>query len=1048
MMTRRFRALAVAMGAALAMLAPPAGGQATGTGRIAGVVRDSASGLPLGAVQVLVTGTRLGAQTNEAGRYTIAGVPVGTHSIESRRVGYRSGRVANVQVTSGGTAEVDIRVSQNVLSLEAIVTTGLVDPTSGTRVPFTVGRVTAEDTPVPAANAMETIQGKIAGVSITPSGQPGGGTNIMLRSPTSISKSSAPLVVVDGVIQSQSFDGSSADLESMDIESVEVVKGAAAASLYGSRASSGVIQIRTKRGSSLASGATNITLRSEVGSSSLGGKMDFANYHYYLTNAAGEYVNAAGTVVPRAQRVPKPIYSRFQDTPYRDATYDQVSEFFNPSLNFKNSVTVSQNTGRTNWLLSFNESKDGGVVLNSGTFKQDNIRLNLDHQLRDDLKLSFSGYHSRANRLNLSDNTFFALINQAPDIDLRQPDPDGTPYIFQPDPEGREGNPLYVLATEENTRRRNRTQGAVEARYAPLSWLTFDSNVSYDRSDRRRDYFLDAGRRSSSGAISAGQITRATGLTDALNASASANLLGSFGDFTMRSTLRALIERETNDTTTATGTDFATPGVTSLNNAKRSTVTSGIEDIRSTGYAATGAIDYQGKYIVDGLVRRDGSSLFGPESRWNVYHRVSGAYRMTEESWWPFAAISEFKLRASQGTAGGRPNFNDQFETFNYLVGGGLEKRTLGNRFLKPETATETELGVDMIVKDRYSLQLSYARNRVTDQLLLVPLSAPLGFQSQWQNAGTVEGNTLEGTFEASIIRRTNLSWRMGIVADRSRNKITEFKPACFQTNVIGFRCAGESLGAMYGFKFIGDGSELPADVAARANEFQRNDEGLLVWVGPGNAFTDGEKKQLWGTSTTIGSSNYAWGMPIALKDAKGNASVVKIGEGTPDFHVGFSNNVTWKSFSLYGLVDVVKGGAIYNQTNQRMFQYGRSADVDQTGKPQELKKTVDYYVALYSANSPTSYFVQPAGYVKLREMSLRYKVSGKPLGALSRLGARGASVGIIGRNLLTWTNYGGYDPEVSDAVQTEVGVPNAIRLDSFGYPRYRTFTGSVQLEF
>jgi hypothetical protein len=283
----------------------------------------------------------------------------------------------------------------------------------------------------------------------------------------------------------------------------------------------------------------------------------------------------------------------------------------------------------------------------------------------------------------------------------------------------------------------------------------------------------------------------------------------------------------------------------------------------------------------------------------------------------------------------------------------------------------------------------------------------------------------------------------MGIVADRSRNKITELNVACFTTNTIGYRCGGESLGAMYGFRFIQDATELPAGVGARANEFQRNDDGILVWVGAGNQFTEGESKKLWGTSTTIGGTSYAWGMPITQRDATGSAAVVKIGEGTPDFHVGFSNNVTWKDFSLYGLIDVVKGGAIYNQTTQRMYQYGRSSDVDQAGKPQELKKTVDYYVALYAANSPTSYFVQPAGFVKLREMSLRYRLGSNVLAPLSRFGARGASIGIIGRNLLTWTDYRGYDPEVNDS-----DFPNTIRLDSFGYPRYRTFTGSVQLDF
>ncbi|HET7187597.1 MAG TPA: carboxypeptidase regulatory-like domain-containing protein, partial [Gemmatimonadaceae bacterium] len=791
-MPRSSRLLAAMLLAALPALSPPAGAQAPAPGRITGLVLDSASGRPLAAVQVFVTGTRLGGATNDAGRFVIGNVPAGTVALEARRVGYRGGRIASVNVPAGGTADVEFRLTTIALTLEAVVTTGVVDPTSGTRVPFTVGRVNSEDAPVPAANAIETIQGKIAGVSVTPSGQPGSGTNILLRSPTSISKSTSPLIVVDGVILSQSFDGSSADLESMDIESVEVVKGAAAASLYGSRAASGVIQIRTRRGASNAEGATQTTLRSEVGKNSLGGKINWATEHYYLTNASGQYVDAAGNVVARAQRVAKPVYARFQDTPYADPIYDQVDRFFNPGTFFKNTVTLSQRAGRTNWLLSFNNNKEGGVVLNSGAYDQNNIRLNLDHQLRDDFKLSFSGYHNRSQRQNLYGDTFFDLINQAPDVDLLVPDPDGTPYLFQGDPEGREENPLYVLATEDNVRRRTRTQGSIEARWTPLSWFNLDGNVSYDRSDRRNNFFLDAGLKTEGfGTGGLGEIAQGVGQTDAINAAVSANFLQSVGDFTLRSTLRALMERENNEFTYADGTVFATPGVRSLSNATITRDSSSIEEIRSTGYAATAAADYRGKYIFDALVRRDGSSLFGPENRWNVYHRLSGAYRMAEESWWPVKSISEFKLRASQGTAGGRPDFDDQFETFDFIAGGGLRKSTLGNKFLKPEHATETEIGLDMIVKERYSLQLSYAKNKVVDQLVQIPLSAFYGYTSQWQNAGTVEGNTIEATLEAQVLSRPTLSWRMGFVADRSRNKITEFNRSCFQTNTIGYRCAG-----------------------------------------------------------------------------------------------------------------------------------------------------------------------------------------------------------------------------------------------------------------
>lgn len=1046
-MPRVFRALVVLLLAVAPFCYSSAHAQGVisgAPGRITGVVLDSASGRPLGGVQIAISGTRLGATTNDAGRFTIAGVAPGTYTLETRRVGYRARRISNVSVTEGGSAEVEIRLVPIALTLEAVVTTGLVDPTSGTRVPFTVGRVDAENAPVPATNAVETIQGKIAGVTVMPSGQPGSGTNILLRSPTSISKSTSPLIVVDGVILSQSFDASTADLESLDIESVEVVKGAAASSLYGSQAASGVIQISTRRASNLADGTTAITVRSEVGSNALAGKIDWARNHYYRTNAAGEYVDTAGLVVPRADREDKPIYARFQDTPYRDPVYDQVDRFFNPGQFYKNSATVSQNAGRTNWLLSLVNTREDGVVLNSGAYDQTNVRLNLDHRLRENLQLSFSGYHNRSNRKNLYGDTFFDLINQAPDIDLRVPDPDGTPYIFQGDPAGREENPLYVLATEENARRRSRTQGNIGARFAPFEWLSLDGNVSYDRSDRRTNFFLDQGIKTEGfGTGGVGEISQTTGTTDAINAAFSTNLLGRVGGLTLRSTLRALMQRESNQVTTAEGNTFSTPGVRSLSNAQQRFVSSTLEEIRSTGYAATAAADYNGRYILDGLVRRDGSSLFGPLERWKVYNRVSGAYRVAEEPWWPIASITELKLRASRGTAGGRPDFDDQFETFEFLDGGGLQKSTLGNKFLKPEHATETELGVDMIFRERYSLQLSYARNRVVDQLVQIPLAGFYGYTSQWQNAGTVEGNTVEGTIEAQIIRRPAISWRMGLVADRSRNRITEFNRSCFTTNTIGFRCAGETLGAMYGFRFIRSPDELPAGAQARASEFQPNSDGLLVWVGPGNDPTQGETSQLWGKSATIGTANYKWGMPITLRDASGSASVVKIGDGNPDFHFGVSNNVTWHDLSFYALVDAQRGGNVYNQTNQRMYQWGRSADVDQAGKPQELKKPVEYYAELYAANDPTDYFVEPGGYVKLREMSVRYRLGSRLLGPLTRFGARGVTLGIVGRNLLTFTDYKGYDPEVSDS-----DFPTTIKLDSFGYPRYRTFTGSIQIEF
>jgi TonB-linked SusC/RagA family outer membrane protein len=977
----------------------------------------------------------------------VVNVPAGPRVVDARRIGFQPAAPRTVTVVEGGTVTADFRLREAALTLQALVTTGVVDPTSGTRVPFTVGRVDAAQLPVPATNALESIQGKIAGVTVVPSGQPGSGTNIMLRSPTSINKGNTPLIVVDGVIQSQAFGASSADLEALDIESIEVVKGAAGASLFGSRASAGVIQIRTKRGTNVAEGTTRYNLRSEVGSNQLGGKLGWAEHHYYLTNAQGQYVNAAGAVVPRTQRVARPTWQRFQDVAYGDPIYDQVDRFFDPGQFYKNSLNISQNGGRTNWFLSLVNNREDGVVLNSGRYVQNDLRLNLDHQALERLKISFSGYHSRSNRQELYGDTFFDLINQAPDVDLRRPDPDGTPYFYQPDPEGREENPLYVLATEDNKRRRARTQGSLEAMFTPRSWLTFDGNISYDRSDRRNNFFLDQGLKTEpypTGGI--GQLTQTTGTTNTINAAASMNLIGRTGGLTLRSTTRALLESEENEVTTAEGSDFAVPGVRSLNNARTRFVSSSTETIKASGYFFTLGADYDGKYVAEGLVRRDGSSLFGANERWNTYYRLSGAWRVSEERWWMFPALNEFKLRASQGTAGGRPSFTDQYETFSFNAAGGVLKQNLGNRNLRPELATETEFGLDAIVKERYSLQLSYARSLVTDQLIQVPLAGFYGYGQQWQNAGTIKGNTIEGTLEAQIVRRPDVSWRLGLVADRTRNTVTEFNRSCFTTNTIAFRCAGVGLGEMYGFSYIKDRSQLPAADKARANEFDVNDEGLLVWVGvdprtgqPKN-FRQGVDSVLgWGRSSTGLSRAYGWGLPITLRDSTGAEAVVRIGDGNPRFRYGVSNNVTWKNFDVFTLVDVQVGGQAYNQTNQRMYQWARSKDVDQTGKPEELKKPVEYYVALYAANNPTDYFVENNGFVKLREVSVRYRLGGRALSLISPFGARGASISLIGRNLLTWTDYKGYDPEVGGTL---------VRLDSFDYPRYRTFTGTIEITF
>jgi TonB-linked SusC/RagA family outer membrane protein len=980
-------------------------------------------------------GTAFTTLTNDNGDYVLAGVPAGTYTLQAARLGYADAFRENVRIRDDGIELVDFALRISALAMDELVVTGMVDPTSARRVAFTVGRLSAEALPTPSANAISSIQGKIAGASIITPAQPGAGINIVLRSPTSINRSNTPLFVVDGVVLASTFGRSSTDLSSLDIESIEVVKGAAAASLYGSRAAAGVIQIRTRRGTGAGMEGTQVTVRTELGIDQLGRRIDLARHHNYLVNAQGQYVDANGNVVERNNRVLRPASERFLDVPYADPIYDHVEQFFDPGRFNTNSVTIAGRSENTNFFAAFGNHSMGGVVLDHGGYSRNDLRLNLDHSLGANLRFSFSGYHMRSDREELPSETFFQLVQQAPDANLLERDPDGTKYIWAPDQLGVTPNPLYELVTSQDDEERVRTLGNVELRWSPVGWFNMEGTFSYDRSDRTTRFYFPRGRKTNITSWQDGAVNRGNGLTTAINSALTAQFRGSWQDLSARLTLRALQEKEDYEWVSTRVRGLAVEGVPDLDAGTIPLVSGSTQEISAQGFFAITNFDYQGKYIGDVLVRRDGSSLFGPEERWHTYYRASGAWRMAEEPWWTIGAIDEFKLRYSIGTAGGRPSYGDRFETYSFTDGGGVTKSTLGNRFLKPERTTEQEFGIDAIIRNRFSVQLSHARQTTEDQLIAVPLPAAFGFSSQWQNAGTVVGTTWEATFEAAVVDRANLRWSLGLVADRSRHEITEFNRRCFRTGSGSafFRCAGETLGTMYGTRFLTSASELPEGLPA--NQFQVNDDGLLVWVGEGGNW----RNHQWGTSASIEETTYFWGMPILQLDEGGSSAVVRIGDSNPDFNWGLSSNLRYGNLTVYALVNSQVGGDVYNRTKQRMYQYFRSGDTDQAGRPQELKKTTDYYSTLYAANLINQWFVEPAGYVKLREVSLRYRVPRTALERLAGVGISEASIFATGRNLFTWSDYSGYD--------SEAGTPLA-RIDDFVYPQYRTMTMGLEIRF
>ncbi|MEX2610682.1 MAG: SusC/RagA family TonB-linked outer membrane protein [Gemmatimonadota bacterium] len=1041
--------LAAALGLALSAPAPLT---AQETGTITGAVTDSETGQPLQGVQVFLPGTQLGFPTGENGRFLIQNVPAGTYRVQTQLIGYTSETQRDVVVPAGGTVEVNFELGQSVLSIDNVVVTGVSDPIEGVKIPFSVGRISEQDLKaVPATSALNSLQGKVAGVNmIQGTGQPGNEASIMLRTPTSIENEQAPMIIVDGVIMSSTMEygGSTVDLESLDIQDVEIVKGAAAASLYGSRAAAGVINITTSRGQGLALDQTRISGRAEIGRST-SPKFEYNKHHRWVVNENGDFTDYDGNVVPREERVPD--FDLFYDNPYKQI-YDNLSGLYQPGAYMNGALNLSHNAASSNFLASVNRLDEEGSLAAPSGFVRNSGRLNLDHRLADDFSFAVSTNYSRSVQNDLSGTSFWNMYMWPVDINLNVRDPATGLFPQQPDSTYNSEHPFWNAQTRESEDRRTRTLISGDARYNPFSWLSMSGNASYDRSEIFDYRYTAKGIPQSidndDPNPSSGSLARDAQLTDNYNGYLSVNGIWQLGDLTLRNTARGLFEREKRDRFSASGSNLGIPGIEDLSVAMNQSVSSSLIEIRANGFSLNTGADYAGKYIGDFLVRRDGSSLFGPEERWQTYYRAAGAWRMSEEAWWPFEALSEFKPRAAIGTAGGRPGFSAQYETWSVSCNDescSVAKNTLGNRRLAPEHTTEIEFGTDMVILDKYSVELTYAMQETTGQIIGLPTPAYTGYSTRYFNTGVFSGETLEATVQASLVNRPGLSWTTTVVGDKLWSRIDEWNRACYATGEAGQLnfCEGSSTSDFWGFRHLTSLNE--SMIVARhgsdvAGNFQINDDGYLVPVGAGNDYTDGVEKDLWGTKVAIGDHEYDWGLPIVELDDAGAPLKQKLGSFLPDFQLGWLNNVTWGGLNLHAQVHSQVGGKVYNYTKQRLYQHERDVDLDQSGKPTELKKPDPYYQNIYNRADATNHFAEDGTFVKLRSLSALYRLNSGQLDAIG-IGRFASSIGlgIVGRNLLTLTGYSGFDPEVGNVTN---------RFDDFSWPNTRTFTGTVEITF
>jgi len=1051
--------------------------EAQQTGTVQGVVLDATTQRPLSSVQVTIQGSSIGTLTNAQGRFQLVNVPAGAQTVRVELVGYAA-QNRQIAVTGGQATTANISLEQTAIALREVVVTGV----SGgamerAKVPFSVSQVTAEQMPVQGVNPLSQLQGKVPGANISStSGRPGVAPEVILRGPQSINASGrgqGPLYIVDGIVLGSSI----ADLNPADIESVEVVKGAAASTLYGSRAASGVIQITTRRGVAGLDGV-RFTARSELGVNDIERDFGIARFHPFLLDETGtrfcvvdaygsantcsrtiDYsaealrINNAGdaALTPPAFPVDPgaatsgPILRRaFLTGRWPGTTYNAVDQIVDPKPIALNDFSMSGRVGATTFFSSVGHSRQGGAIMGLTGYERLNGRVNLTHRVGDDWSFDVNSYVSRSTQDGANQEeggrSFFRLTRTPAIVDITRRDDQGRLFI-RPNI-GSAGvqneNPLYWL---ENVRRddvRWRVLGGGTVRYTPLAWLETDATFNVDRLNLNYLQYRNRGFRTTNPdpATNEGYIFNGVDNTQSLNTAAGILLRPNVGDFlSSRFTLRWLYEQQNFDRRWIEGNFLRVSEVTSGANATQNqSIVSSQNETRQMSVSAGTFLDFLDRYTVDLAVRHDGSSRFGADQRWQTYWRASGAWLMAREDWFPSDVMSGFTMRASYGTAGNVPSYSAQYETFTIGAGGSLSAQTLGNPNLRPEVVTEVEAGIDLELLERYGLTVTYANSLARDQILPVPLSLATGFPRQWQNAGELRNETWEASLTLPIVQARGLSWtsRLNYTWNQSTVERLDVPPFFIGTDLQGtgeiIRVAeGERFGNFYGRTFLRDCAQLPANFRSQCGAgqaFQHNDEGWLVWVGQGNNPGMGITHNLWNAVLPASQGPWgvqaSWGMPLLLREDNGSPMLTALGNAMPDTRIGMSHTLQYRGFSLYGLMEGVYGRSVWNQGRHWSYLDFLSADLDQGGKSVETAKPIGYY---YRAGpGPGGNNNGIGGFYDILSPS-NYMVESadfiklRELSASYRVGQVSNfgdwTVSVVGRNLRTWTDYKGFDPEV-----------------------------------
>lgn len=963
---------------------------------IKGIVKDR-QGQPLPGVSVKVKGSTQGVSTGVDGAYAISTANDAT--LVFTYIGFQT---AELPVNNRNV--LNVTLSETNRQLNEVVVVGYGTQRRGDLTTAISSVNTRDIGERPIVQAAQALQGKTAGIQVTqPSGKPGSALSIRVRGATSVQAGNEPLYVIDGVPTTDSRD-----LNVNDIESIQVLKDASSAAIYGARAANGVVIVTTKRGKA---NTPLINLNVYYGISNISKKIDVLD--------GQQYTALMNEMVPN--QVPGNT----------NINTDWNNEVFKQGTNQSYQLSFSGGSERSQYFVSGGITKDEGIV-RPAEYNRYAFRVNLDNQIKDWFKVTSNFTYSNVNSKDVKDNTnagrnaaILGALNAPPIMGIYTTDTLGRRQYTSNILKAGWDNPIAAMEGPTQGSKDHRMLGNIIGDLIITKGLNLKSNFGIDYFNHRYDYYLDYIM------TTPGRLEHGTAEAEKSNSFTylwenTLNFQHNWDKHNFSALGGVTIQDNNFNNSYIHGRDF--PEDTSVKTLNAANV---IDDAYTSekewflnSYLGRVIYNFNSKYYVTGNFRADGSSKLAPGKRWGFFPSVSAAWRISAEPFFEnLKFIDDLKIRGGWGKNGNQEGLANYA---SYALGSFSRQtpsdppsgpiinpsRIAPNQDLKWEVTTQTNIGLDVSMLNSRLTLTADAYIKKTDGLLLnVPLPSQSGYDYITRNSGKMENKGLEFVISSVNTSQTNFKWNTDFNISFNKNRVTELE-----------------LTRLYSF----------GGIEGRGN---------VSIVQPGSPLGTFFGYISEGVDPSTGN--------IIYRDINGDGAVTPtdrtiIGSAQPDFVYGLNNDFTYKRWNLTLLFQGSQGNDIFNasriETEGMYDSKNQSTEVlrrwTSPGQVTDIPRAANGNI---SNSEISSRFIEDGSYLRLKSASISYALPGS---IANKIKMSGLSVYITGQNLFTITNYKGFDPEVN-AFNTNTGENSTVLGVDYGtYPQSRAFILGVNVRF